>query len=51
VLELSLQFGYLSSNWVALVGYTVISALLIRLVDVREVKRNTFTGPSRRVPV
>lgn len=44
VLEPSLQFGYASSNRVALVGYTVIPALLIGLIDVREVKRNTLTG-------
>jgi hypothetical protein len=44
VLEPSLQFGYSSSNRVALVGYTVIPALLIGLVDVREVRRNTLTG-------
>ena len=44
VLEPSVQFGYSSSNRVALVGYTVIPALLIGLVDVRETKRNTFTG-------
>ncbi len=44
VLEPSFQFGYSSSNRVALVGYTIIPALLIGLVDVREVKRNTFTG-------
>jgi hypothetical protein len=44
ILEPGLQFGYSSSNRVALVGYTVIPALLIGLVDVREVKRNTFTG-------
>lgn len=43
VLEPSMQFGYSSSNRVALVGYTVIPALLIGLVDVREIKRNTFT--------
>jgi len=43
VLEPSLQYGYSSSNRVALVGYTIIPALLIGLVDVREVKRNTFT--------
>lgn len=43
VLEPSLQYGYSSSNRVALVGYTVIPALLIGLVDVREIKRNTFT--------
>ncbi|MUI11155.1 acetate kinase [Massilia dura] len=44
VLEPSFQFGYSSSNRVALVGYTIIPALLIGLIDVREVKRNTFTG-------
>jgi hypothetical protein len=44
VMEPSLQFGYSSSNRVALVGYTVIPALLIGLVDVREVKRNTVTA-------
>jgi len=43
VLEPSMQYGYSSSNRVALVGYTVIPALLIGLVDVREIKRNTFT--------
>ena len=44
VLEPAMQFGYSSSNRVALVGYTIIPALLIGLVDVREVKRNTFTA-------
>jgi hypothetical protein len=44
VLEPSLQFGYSSSNRVALVGYTIIPALLIGLIDVREVKRNTFSA-------
>src|SRR5471032_2754538 len=44
VLEPAMQFGYASSNRVALVGYTIIPALLIGLVDVREVKRNTLTG-------
>jgi len=44
VFEPGLQFGYSSSNRVALVGYTVIPALLIGLVDVREVKRNTTTA-------
>lgn len=58
VLEPSLQFGYSSSNRVALVGYTIIPALLIGLIDVREVKRNTFsaaltgrTGLSNRMEV
>ncbi|MYM25826.1 acetate kinase [Duganella sp. FT135W] len=44
VLEPSMQFGYSSSNRVVLVGYTIIPALLIGLVDVREVKRNTTTA-------
>jgi hypothetical protein len=44
VFEPSAQFGYSSSNRVVLVGYTIIPALLIGLVDVREVKRNTLTG-------
>jgi hypothetical protein len=44
VVEPGLQFAYSSSNRVALVGYTVIPALLIGLVDVREVRRNSFTA-------
>ncbi|WP_313703939.1 hypothetical protein [Massilia sp.] len=44
VFEPAIQYGYSSSNRVALVGYTVIPALLIGLVDVREVKRNTATA-------
>jgi hypothetical protein len=44
IFEPSIQYGYSSSNRVALVGYTVIPALLIGLLDVREVKRNSTTG-------
>jgi len=44
VLEPAFQFGYSSSNRVALVGYTIIPALLIGLIDVREIKRNTSTA-------
>ncbi|KRC04421.1 acetate kinase [Hydrogenophaga sp. Root209] len=44
VIEPSLQYGYSSSNRVALVGYTVIPALLIGLIDVREIKRSTLTA-------
>jgi hypothetical protein len=44
VFEPSIQYGYSSSNRVALVGYTVIPALLIGLLDVREMKRNTTTA-------
>jgi hypothetical protein len=42
-IEPGLQYGYSSSNRISLVGYTIIPALLIGLIDVREVKRNTFT--------
>jgi hypothetical protein len=44
VLEPSLQYSYSSSNRIALIGYTVIPAILIGVVDVREVKRNTFNA-------
>lgn len=44
VVEPSLQYSYSSSNRVALVGYTIIPALLIGVIDVREVKRNTTIG-------
>ena len=44
VLEPSLQYGYSSSNRVSIVGYTIIPALLIGLIDVQEVKRNTVTA-------
>ncbi|WP_295957868.1 acetate kinase [Rhodoferax sp.] len=43
VFEPSLQYGYSSSNRVALVGYTIIPALLIGLIDVREVKSHVAT--------
>lgn len=43
-LEPGLQYGYSSSNRISLIGYTIIPAILIGLIDVREVKRNTFTG-------
>lgn len=44
IVEPSLQYSYSSSNRIALVGYTVIPAVLVGLVDVREVKRSTWTG-------
>ncbi len=44
VLEPSLQYAYSSSNRVALVGYTVIPAILVGVIDIREVRRTTFTG-------
>ncbi|NUZ05745.1 acetate kinase [Schlegelella koreensis] len=44
VLEPSVQYSYSSSNRVALVGYTVIPAILVGLIDIREVRRNTVTA-------
>lgn len=44
VLEPSFQYSYSSSNRIALVGYTVIPAILVGVIDVREVKRNTFAA-------
>jgi len=44
VLEPGMQYGYSSSNRVSLIGYTIIPALLIGLVDIREIHRNTFTS-------
>ncbi len=43
VFEPSVQYSYSSSNRVALVGYTIIPAILIGLIDISEVKANTFT--------
>ncbi|SCU74246.1 putative periplasmic protein [Cupriavidus necator] len=42
VIEPGFQYGYSSNNRVALVGYTIIPAILIGLVDVREVKTSTY---------
>jgi hypothetical protein len=44
ILEPSFQYSYSSSNRIALVGYTVIPAILIGLIDVREVKSNSFVA-------
>jgi uncharacterized coiled-coil protein SlyX len=44
ILEPSLQYAYSTSNRVALIGYTVIPAIVVGLIDVRETKRNTFIG-------
>lgn len=41
VLEPSVQYGYTSNDRVSLVGYTVIPAILIGLIDVRQVKTTT----------
>lgn len=44
VIEPSLQYSYSSSDRIALVGYTVIPAILVGLIDVRNVKSNSFTA-------
>lgn len=44
VLEPSVQYSYSSSSRVALVGYTIIPAITIGLIDVRDVKRNTVNA-------
>ena len=44
VLEPSLQYGYSSADRVALVGYTIVPALLIGLIDVQAVKTTTLTS-------
>lgn len=44
ILEPSLQYGYSANDRVALVGYTIIPALLIGLIDVRQVKTTTATA-------
>jgi hypothetical protein len=42
IVEPSLQYAYSSTNRIALIGYTIIPALLIGLIDVREVKSNSL---------
>lgn len=44
VLEPSVQLGYSASDRVALIGYTIIPAILIGLIDVRQVKTTTATA-------
>src|SRR5690606_35488977 len=44
IFEPSLQYQYSSSDKIALAGYSVIPAILIGLIDVRNVKSNSFTG-------
>ncbi|MCW2798516.1 hypothetical protein, partial [Nocardioides sp.] len=44
VLEPSLQYAYSSSNRIALVGYTIIPAILVGVIDIREVRRTTVTA-------
>ncbi|MEE9927355.1 hypothetical protein [Microvirgula aerodenitrificans] len=42
VFEPSLQYTYTSSDRVALIGYTIIPAITIGLIDIRQVNRSAF---------
>jgi len=44
IIEPSLQYSHSSNNRVALVGFTIIPAITIGLIDVRRVSRDTFIG-------
>ena len=44
VVEPSYQFGYSTADRVSLIGYTIIPAILIGLIDVREVRTTTQTA-------
>lgn len=44
VLEPSLQYSYASTDRVSIVGYTIIPALVIGLIDVRSVNRSTWVA-------
>ncbi|MBJ6982824.1 MULTISPECIES: acetate kinase [unclassified Luteimonas] len=44
ILEPSLQTGYYANDRVALIGYTIIPAILIGLIDVRQVKTTSVTA-------
>jgi hypothetical protein len=44
VIEPAYQFGYSTADRVALVGYTIIPAILIGLIDVRQVRDSTQTA-------
>jgi hypothetical protein len=47
VLEPSIAYSNSSSLRVSLVGYSIIPAILVGLIDVRDVRRNTFTAALR----
>jgi hypothetical protein len=44
VLEPSLQYSYSSTNRVALLGYTVIPSVTVGLINVQQVKSESFVG-------
>lgn len=44
ILEPSLQYSHSTNNRVVLVGFTIIPAITIGLIDIRSVSRDTFIG-------
>lgn len=44
IFEPSLQYSHSSNNRVALIGFAIIPAIVIGLIDVRSVSRDTFIG-------
>lgn len=44
LLERSIQYAHSTDNRVALIGFTVIPAITIGLIDIRRISRDTFTG-------
>lgn len=44
VAEPSLQYSYVSTNQISIVGFTVVPAITVGLIDVQRVARNTLTA-------
>lgn len=44
VIEPSIQYAHTTDNRVALVGFTVIPAITIGVIDIRRISRDVFTG-------
>jgi hypothetical protein len=44
VLEPSLQYSYISTNRVVLIGYTILPSITVGLIDIRNVNRNSFVA-------
>jgi hypothetical protein len=44
VIEPSLQYAYASNSRVALIGFTIVPALTVGLIDLRSVNRSTYTA-------
>lgn len=44
VIEPSFQYSHSTSNRISLIGYTIVPSVLIGLIDVRTINRDTFIG-------